>query len=192
MALEAAACAAGFVLFRRNTVPIPPSTFVSPGKLSVIIPARNEETNLPYLLASLQNQTLPPFEIIVVDDCSEDRTREIAESFGITVIAGSPPPPGWTGKNWAVWNGYLQSIGEFIAFLDGVNRRKNAEGQCGNAQGHAAVGRGGSAVQRDDEPVHAEELRQRSASLESSIDKGDGKPQQGCFKAPCCGFFFII
>ncbi|MDF2724550.1 MAG: glycosyl transferase family 2 [Paenibacillus sp.] len=89
------------------------------GKLSIIIPARNEEHNLPHLLSSLKAQTIRmPLEIIVVDDHSEDRTRAIAESFGVNVIANPVLPPGWTGKNWAVWNGYRQSTGDHLAFLD--------------------------------------------------------------------------
>ncbi|MDQ0114797.1 glycosyltransferase [Paenibacillus harenae] len=123
LALLLPACSAGFILFRKNTIPLPAphaaarlaATF---GKLSIIIPARNEESNLPHLLRSLMAQKYKPFEIIVIDDCSEDRTRAIAESYGVKVIAGSSPPPGWTGKNWAVWNGYLQSTGDLIAFLD--------------------------------------------------------------------------
>ncbi len=55
-------------------------------KLSIIIPARNEACNLPNLLHPLKIQTLEPFEIIVVDDFSEDETKEIAESYGVTVI----------------------------------------------------------------------------------------------------------
>lgn len=117
------ACASGFLLFRRNTLPLPlpglppqPPSFQ--GKLSVIIPARNEEHNLPHLLRSLQAQTFGKMEIIVVDDHSEDRTREVAEQFGVTVISCPSLPLGWTGKNWAVWNGYQQASGDPIAFLD--------------------------------------------------------------------------
>jgi cellulose synthase/poly-beta-1,6-N-acetylglucosamine synthase-like glycosyltransferase len=55
--------------------------------ISVIIPARNEEKNLPELLESLKNQTYKKkFEIIVVDGKSKDRTREIAKSYGCRVI----------------------------------------------------------------------------------------------------------
>jgi hypothetical protein len=109
----------GWVLFRRVTIPaggdgVPPPA----GRLSVIVPARNEERNLPHLLQSLREQTLRPYEVIVVDDCSTDRTREIAESFGVTVISIAELPPGWTGKNWAIWNGYKRSSGDLIAFLD--------------------------------------------------------------------------
>ncbi|WP_139995145.1 glycosyltransferase [Paenibacillus paridis] len=116
--LMLAGCLSGFILFRRNIVPRSPAPNQQLMKLSVIIPARNEESNLPYLLASLRSQTLQPFEIIVVDDFSEDRTRAIAESFGVKVIAGSSLPEGWTGKSWAVWNGYLQAAGDAFIFLD--------------------------------------------------------------------------
>lgn len=87
-------------------------------KISVIIPARNEEKNLPYLLKSLMDQTLKPDEIIVVDDFSQDNTKQIAKSFNVKVIENTPIPDGWTGKNWALWNGYLNSIGDILIFLD--------------------------------------------------------------------------
>ncbi|GLX67204.1 glycosyltransferase [Paenibacillus glycanilyticus] len=117
-ALLVCASVAGFVLFRRNTVPISSKVPQPSHKVSVIIPARNEESNLPHLLHSLKNQTVQPLEIIVVDDHSDDRTRTIAESYGVTVIANPDLPSGWTGKNWAVWNGYRQASGDLFVFLD--------------------------------------------------------------------------
>ncbi|WP_127497261.1 glycosyltransferase [Paenibacillus glycanilyticus] len=117
-ALLVCASAMGFVLFRRNTVPVSSEGPFQERKLSVIIPARNEEGNLPFLLGSLKAQSYKPFEIIVVDDHSEDRTQAIAESYGIKVVSNPELPSGWTGKNWAVWNGYLQAEGELILFLD--------------------------------------------------------------------------
>src|SRR5689334_25410769 len=52
--------------------------------ISIIIPARNEETNIGSLLSALENQNYPRhlFEIIVIDDHSEDKTAEIVRSFG--------------------------------------------------------------------------------------------------------------
>lgn len=117
-ALLVCASAMGFVLFRKNTVPVSRDGPFHERKLSVIIPARNEESNLSYLLGSLKAQSYKPYEIIVVDDHSEDRTREIAESCGINVISTPELPSGWTGKNWAVWNGYQQAGGDLILFLD--------------------------------------------------------------------------
>jgi 4,4'-diaponeurosporenoate glycosyltransferase len=118
MILMLIGCLSGFILFKKNTLPVYDEPYQGTRKLSVIIPARNEERNLPYLLESLMSQSCPPFEIIVVDDFSDDRTRAIAESYGVKVIAGSSLPEGWTGKSWAVWNGYLQAGGDVFAFLD--------------------------------------------------------------------------
>lgn len=87
-------------------------------KASVIIPARNEQENLPHLLESLKRQTVQPYEIIVVDDFSEDHTAEIATQYGVKVIHNTQLPENWTGKTWAVWNGYRASSGNVLVFLD--------------------------------------------------------------------------
>jgi Glycosyl transferase family 2 len=87
--------------------------------VSVIVPARNEEANLGACLQSLAGQGGVRFEIIVVDDESTDRTREIAESFaGVRVIDAGRLPTGWTGKNHAVWVGAQQACGEWLLFTD--------------------------------------------------------------------------
>lgn len=57
--------------------------------ITALVPAYNEEEGLGDTLESLLAQTVPFAEIIVVDDCSSDRTREIAESYGVTVL--TPP-----------------------------------------------------------------------------------------------------
>src|SRR5437879_11694788 len=68
--------------------------------ISVIVPARDEEASLGACLESLVAQTGVSFEIIVVDDGSTDRTREIAQSFsGVRVVDAGPLPQGWAGKN---------------------------------------------------------------------------------------------
>lgn len=111
-------CLSGFLIFRKNMIPRSTDQVLNDVKLSIIIPARNEEDNLPHLLHALKIQTLMPYEIIVVDDFSTDNTKEIAESYGVTVISNPSLPAGWTGKNWAVWNGYQHATGDVIAFLD--------------------------------------------------------------------------
>jgi glycosyltransferase involved in cell wall biosynthesis len=59
------------------------------------------------------------FEIIVVDDHSGDRTREIAASFpSVRVADAGPLPGGWTGKNNAVITGARQARGEWLLFTD--------------------------------------------------------------------------
>jgi 4,4'-diaponeurosporenoate glycosyltransferase len=88
------------------------------GQLSVIIPARNEEHNLPTLLRSLAAQALRPREIIVVDDASTDRTAEVAREHGVRVINSQPLPEGWRGKTWACHQGAQAAMGDLLLFLD--------------------------------------------------------------------------
>jgi len=98
-----------------NVAPGSPGGFPS---ISVIIPARNEERSLPFLLSSLHNQTLKPDEIIVFDDNSEDTTAEVAEKGGAKVIHAKALPEGWHGKPWACWTGAKEAQGEILVFLD--------------------------------------------------------------------------
>jgi biofilm PGA synthesis N-glycosyltransferase PgaC len=55
------------------------------GQITVIVPAYNEAASLRDTIDSLLNQTLPPIEIIVVDDCSTDGTGDVARELGVTV-----------------------------------------------------------------------------------------------------------
>ncbi|WP_454191537.1 glycosyltransferase [Paenibacillus sp. Marseille-Q7038] len=86
--------------------------------VSIIIPARNEEENLTSLLRSIQEQTILPTEVIVVDDGSVDRTAEIAGSFGATVVDPGELPQGWLGKNHACAKGAEVAKGDIFIFLD--------------------------------------------------------------------------
>lgn len=87
-------------------------------KVSIIIPARDEEHNLPLLLASLSNQSISPHEILVVDDGSNDRTAEIAEEMGAKVITSQSLPDGWRGKTWACHQGAASAHGDLFCFVD--------------------------------------------------------------------------
>lgn len=62
--------------------------------VTVIIPAYNESATISETIRSLQNQTLLPVEIVVVDDCSTDGTGDVARDLGVTVIR----PPARTGS----------------------------------------------------------------------------------------------
>lgn len=86
--------------------------------VSVLIPARNEEAGIGAALDSLCESTHPNLEVIVLDDHSEDRTRSVAESFGIKVIASEPLPPGWNGKQFACWQLANQASHPRLLFLD--------------------------------------------------------------------------
>ena len=72
------------------------------GKISIIIPARDEEHNITKLLTSIRSQPIQPLEILVIDDQSTDQTAEMACDLGATVISGKEMPVGWKGKTWAV------------------------------------------------------------------------------------------
>jgi glycosyltransferase involved in cell wall biosynthesis len=119
-ALLTAGLWAGTRLFDRRFLQEPPecSQGMPPMKVSVVIPARDEAENLPNLLASLQDQTLPPAEVVVVDDGSGDGTGEIAARYGARVIRHDELPPGWTGKAWALWDGFHHTTGDIVVFLD--------------------------------------------------------------------------
>jgi len=86
--------------------------------LSVIVPARNEERNLPTLLRSLAEQDLSPTEVIVVDDNSTDSTAQVAREAAARVLPSKPLPPGWRGKTWACFQGAEAAVGELLLFVD--------------------------------------------------------------------------
>jgi glycosyltransferase involved in cell wall biosynthesis len=104
-------------------------------ELSVIVPARNEEANLPACLASLlaQDSDLFPlgadWELLIIDDASTDRTHTIAteaaaQHAGIRVLAAPPLPShaatqnAFTGKTNACWFGAQHARGRWLLFTD--------------------------------------------------------------------------
>jgi biofilm PGA synthesis N-glycosyltransferase PgaC len=83
--------------------------------VTVIVPAYNESAIIGDTLHSLLNQTTPPDEIIVVDDCSSDDTGDIARSYGVTVIR----PPANTGSKAGAQNAALSAVTtEFTMAID--------------------------------------------------------------------------
>ena len=97
-------------------------------KVSVILPTRNEEKYIAKCLDSLINQSYPNFEIVAINDSSCDRTGEIIQRYyklnsKVVIAINAKPKPevgqeGWTGKNWACYQGYLNSTGEILLFTD--------------------------------------------------------------------------
>ncbi|MCB0712033.1 MAG: glycosyltransferase [Ignavibacteriae bacterium] len=92
-------------------------------KVSVLIPARNEEGNIAACISSLLHQTYPNLEVIVLNDSSEDRTEEILLKLRerrpeLTILRGLPLPPGWIGKNWACHQLSAACSGELLVFTD--------------------------------------------------------------------------
>ena len=92
-------------------------------KVSIILPARNEEKYLTTCLESLIDQDYQNYEIIAIDDSSEDSTGKIIENFSkknskIIHVSAKSKPEGWMGKNWACMEGYKQATGELLLFTD--------------------------------------------------------------------------
>jgi glycosyltransferase involved in cell wall biosynthesis len=90
-------------------------------EVSVIIPARNEEASLADCLASVVQQQ-GRYEVIVVDDDSNDRTGEIARGFPVQVVEADPLPAGWSGKCNACWTGARLAAGKWLLFTDADTR----------------------------------------------------------------------
>jgi len=92
-------------------------------KVSIILPARNEEEFIGKCLDSLVKQDYENYEIIVIDDSSEDKTGEIISKYAkkypkIIPVSARPKPDGWMGKNWACMEGYSKATGELLLFTD--------------------------------------------------------------------------
>ena len=101
----------------------PPRADAGMPALSIIVPARNEERSIERCVRSLLAQRHPDFEVIVVDDRSEDRTGTMlaelrAQHPDLVVIAGAELPAGWVGKPWAIWQGARRARGSWLLFTD--------------------------------------------------------------------------
>ena len=107
------------------------NTSKSSPKVSIILPARNEEGFIGKCLDSLIKQDYENYEIIVIDDSSDDATGEIISEYAkrdskIIPVSARPKPEGWMGKNWACMEGYRRATGELLLFTDAdTNHSKN-------------------------------------------------------------------
>ena len=92
-------------------------------RISVLIPARNEENKIGPCVSSLLAQDYPDFQVVVIDDDSTDRTGEVLASLAkndrrLKIIRGAPLPLNWLGKHWACHQLYRQADGELLMFTD--------------------------------------------------------------------------
>jgi len=92
-------------------------------RLSVLVPARNEETCIGPCVESLLKQDYPNYEVIVLDDNSTDRTLDILQEFArkdprLKIIKGKPLPDDWLGKHWACQQLSEEADGELYLFID--------------------------------------------------------------------------
>lgn len=92
-------------------------------KVSILIPARNEEAAIGKLLSSLQKQDYPHFEVLVCNDHSSDNTEEILNWFAgederIHWFLGEKLLDDWLGKNFACHQLAIRANGKYLIFLD--------------------------------------------------------------------------
>lgn len=91
--------------------------------VSVCIPARNEEKSIGKALEALTRSTHEHYEILVLDDHSEDKTGEIVRQWQanddrIKLLSSAPLPIGWNGKQHACWQLASQANHDWLLFLD--------------------------------------------------------------------------
>jgi chlorobactene glucosyltransferase len=113
---------------RRKALPDPPL-------VSILVPARNEEENIERCVRSLVNQDYAHYEIIVLDDKSDDDTplllQQLKREFPeINVVSGDDLPDGWTGKNFACHTLSKCAKGEWLAFTDADTVHKKDSISC--------------------------------------------------------------
>ena len=98
-----------------------------PPKISVLIPARNEEFRLRPCLSTLSDSDYPILEILVLDDHSTDGTVGLVEQRAkgdprIRILSGQSLPQGWVGKPWACHQLAREAKGEYLLFVDADTR----------------------------------------------------------------------
>ncbi len=111
--------------------------------VSVLVPARNEAARIVPCLESLGRQDYPNYEIIMLDDHSEDETALLATKLGFStdplasrrLLAGAPLPADWTGKAWACQQMAAAAKGKYLLFTDADTVHEPAA--LGACLGHA-------------------------------------------------------
>ena len=98
----------------------------NPPRVSIIVPARNEEENIEQPLRQLLALDYPDYEVIAVNDRSADRTGEIMDRIAalpeahgkLRVLHILELPDGWLGKAHAMWTAGKQATGDWLLFTD--------------------------------------------------------------------------
>ena len=104
----------------RDISPVPPSP---PPPVSIIVAARNEARNIGSAMRALLALDYPAFELLVIDDRSDDGTGAILDELAaadprLQVMHLEQLPAGWLGKNHALWQGASAAGGEILLFTD--------------------------------------------------------------------------
>jgi len=99
---------------------------LAPLRVSVVVPARNEEISIEQTLRQLLDLDYTNYQVLAVNDRSSDRTGEIMERIAaspeaqgrLQVIHVMELPPGWLGKPHAMWKAAEQASGDWLLFTD--------------------------------------------------------------------------
>lgn len=98
-------------------------------RVSLLVPARNEAPTISETVRALLAQAYPDFEVIVLDDGSDDGTAQIAREAAVgdsrlRVLPGAPLVNGWLGKPWACHQLAQAASGAWLIFTDADVRWK--------------------------------------------------------------------
>jgi cellulose synthase/poly-beta-1,6-N-acetylglucosamine synthase-like glycosyltransferase len=101
----------------------PPEAPADAPRVSIIVAARNESRNIREALGSLLALKYPNYNLIVVDDRSDDGTGAIIDELAtadprLAAIHLVDLPPAWLGKNHALWRGAREADGDLLLFTD--------------------------------------------------------------------------
>jgi dolichol-phosphate mannosyltransferase len=106
---------------RHRRPPLSAAVPAPPGRVSVVVPARDEAGRIAPCLEGLMTDP-DAAEVLVVDDRSRDDTAQVARASGATVVPGGEPPPGWIGKPWALQQGVQEASGDIVICVDADTR----------------------------------------------------------------------
>jgi glycosyltransferase involved in cell wall biosynthesis len=109
-------------LRRYQPPPVPPSGELRP-RVSVLIPARNEERSIRAAVEAVLASAGVELEVIVLDDHSDDSTAPIVRQLAATnsrvrLLDGPELPDGWCGKQYACCNLAKKASFDLLLFLD--------------------------------------------------------------------------
>jgi cellulose synthase/poly-beta-1,6-N-acetylglucosamine synthase-like glycosyltransferase len=125
----------GISLLNYYTIRLPKNSLPVLASVTLLLPVRNEESNIAQCVGSLKSQNgVANIKFIVINDQSTDRTAEllassIAGDSRFTVLNTESPRLGWLGKVSALQSGYDAADSEFIVTLD-ADVRLNPEALC--------------------------------------------------------------
>lgn len=105
-------------------------------RVSILIPARNEAASIGLAIEAILSNGHPNFEVLVLDDHSEDETASLVQLMAardqrVRLVPSNPLPEGWNGKQHACWQLANQARYDWLLFLDAdVRLSRDAVSRC--------------------------------------------------------------